>query len=491
MLPYAQLIPISKTADTPVYLQITNAIIQSIQKGILKPGVKLPGSRRLARDLQLHRQTVVRAIEELSAQGWVDIQASRGAFIPKELPKVRLRPLTTAASPHSIEPATTTGFTYNHYPQVKKPVVIKQALAFNDGSPDTRLAPVQELATAYARNLRNNRDKMWLGYGDCRGSEALRQSISANFNQSRGLHTVPDNIMITRGSLMGIYLTAQALLQAGDRIVIGQTNYFTANMQFQQLGAQLERIGVDRQGLCVEEIDALCQQAPIKAVYVTSHHHHPTTVALAPERRLRLLELARHYGFAIIEDDYDYDFHYGNSPLLPLASADYSGQVVYIGSFSKSTAPAFRVGYIVAPTTFIDELICLRRLVDRQGDIVLERTVADLINQGIHRRYLKKAIRHYRERRDCFAELLRKELGDRVQFEVPEGGMAIWVRFDPAIDLHTTSRKAAAAGLYLSDGSSYNPPGQQLNASRLGFASMNLEEIAQAVAILRQSISTY
>src|SRR5690606_35268829 len=106
--------------------------------------------------------------------------------------------------------------------------------------------------------------------------------------------------------------------------------------------------------------------------YVIPHHHHPTTVTLSAERRIRLLSLAQQYNFAIIEDDYDYDFHYTASPIVPVASLDQNGNVIYIGTLSKTLAPAIRVGFMIAPKNFIDEAVAVRRSIDFQGDSILE-----------------------------------------------------------------------------------------------------------------------
>lgn len=221
-------------------------------------------------------------------------------------------------------------------------------------------------------------------------------------------------------------------------------------------------------------------------VFVTSHHYYPTTMALRADRRIELLRLAEQYGFIIFEDDYDYDFHYLSKPLLPLASADKAGMVLYCGSFTKTISPAFRVGYLVASENVIRHLAQLRRIIDRQGDILLENAIAELLQNGIIQRYLRKSLRTYRQRRDVFCDLLKTHLGDYVQFQVPVGGMAVWTHFDPAIDLTTLSQKALQHDLYFSAGFRNDEMTPVLNATRLGFASSTPDELANCVEILRK-----
>lgn len=487
MIPLKSLIQLDKTCHVPIYLQITQSVIQEIQNGILKPGTKLPGSRITAELLKVHRKTIVKAFEELEAQGWIEIIPYKGTFIAQHLPQVKARPLVFNSK--SNKTSSTHHLNIPDHPALKMPSTDRYKLGFDDGCPDVRLAPINELAKSYASILRKATSKELLGYQNTFGLEQLREVLAVELNKTRGLNITAKNILISRGSQMGIYLVAATLLQKGDCVIVGETNYNTSNITFDYLGTRLLRVPVDACGIVVEAVEQLCQQKKIKAIYITSHHHHPTTVTLSPERRIRLLALAERYRFAIIEDDYDYEFHYSNSPILPLASGDQHGLVSYIGSFSKSTAPTFRIGYIVASEFLILEFAKLRRILDRQGDMVLEAAFAELLATGVIRRYLKKALKQYRERRDLCVQLLNEKLSDHLTFKIPDGGMAIWAEFDKKINLPTLSQLALQNGFHLSDGLSYDPPGKKLNACRMGFASRNPAEIRKTVDLLHTTIS--
>ncbi|MFK7904770.1 MAG: PLP-dependent aminotransferase family protein [Chitinophagales bacterium] len=486
MLPYRLLIDIDKTCSHPIYLQIVNGFIRQIQNGIVKPATKLPGSRKLAELLGVHRKTVVTAMEELYAQGWVELIPYKGTYVASSLPEVRSQKWSPKMINLTIPDKA--GFDFEEIAPIKIPSILTQRLSFNDGYPDVRLAPIEEMATAYARNLRRHAGSSVLSYGNLYGQESLRAILSDEFNKTRGFRSRIDNILITRGSQMAIYLTINALIRKGEKVVVGETNYHIANRCFQMVGAEIFRIPVDKDGLVIDELERLCTQHSFKAIYVTSHHHHPTTVTLIPERRIQLLALAEKYRFMIIEDDYDYEYHYGNSPVLPLASADQQGLVVYIGSFSKLTAPVFRLGYVIAPKNVITELVKLRRVVDLQGDAVLELAFAEMMEDGIIRRYLKKALKQYRIRRNLFCELLQGKLADVVHFDVPQGGMAVWASFAEKVDLVELAKVAPKYGIYIGNGLIHNPPNQCLNSTRLGFAAMNEAEIEEAITVLEQVI---
>lgn len=484
MLPLPQLIQIVPQQGQPLYLQIVSQVIQAIQKGNLAPGQGLPGSRQWARLLQVNRNTVVAALEELQAQGWLEIRPNQGTFVAAEIPLAKGHAWKEegSAAPFPDLP-------YAQFSHIElSPAFSGNFLELDDGLPDVRLAPLASLGRAYKRILTQPLGRKLLYYGDPQGNPALRQELIHYLQQSRGMKIELEQLMLTRGCIMSLFLLAQTLLQPGDGVLVGESSYRTANMIFQQANATLYRVPVDKEGLVVEAMETLLQTHRIRAVYVASQHHHPTTVTLSAARRVQLLRLARQYGFRILEDDYDYEFHYPRNPILPMASTTQGDPMVYLGSLSKTLAPAFRIGYLVADAQLVKSLVRLRRITDRQGDQLLEQTVAQLFWEGEIQRHLRKSLGVYRERRDVFCQLLRAELGDAVQFDIPEGGLAVWATFDASIDLTATVSRAREKGLLLHPGTYYQPEQNPSQATRLGFARSNVEELSQAVQLLKQSL---
>jgi GntR family transcriptional regulator / MocR family aminotransferase len=482
MLPFKSIININKKAKLPLFLQIANGLTDAIKSGIIQKDTKLLGTRAMAELLEVHRQTVVAAYDELTAQGWIETKASRGTFVSSKITIIKPISLNNTLINNDLK--IKTGFNFNKKEYLKLPILRgSSALTFDDGFPDIRLAPVDELARAYRSILQKGYQKNLLFYGDTKGEPSLRQEMTTYLKETRGLNISTENLMISRGSMMAIYLTAQTILSAGDRVVVGELGYGSGNLIFQNAGAELIKIRVDDKGLDVEQLAEICKTTPIRLVYITPHHHYPTTVTMPAERRLRLLELAKIYQFCILEDDYDYDFHYSSSPILPLASVDTEGYVIYVGSLCKTISPALRVGYIVAPSDLIEEMSNVRRIIDRQGDNMLEAALAILFKDGTIKRHLKKAQKAYQKRRDVFCEILENECGNVIDFKKPNGGMAVWAKFDPSVFLPKLSEKAEKMGLKINNGAPYH-----INAARFGFASTDEDEIEKGIEILKKGL---
>jgi GntR family transcriptional regulator / MocR family aminotransferase len=472
-------IVIRRNTKAGVFLQIAHALIDEIKRGRLAPGTALPGSRELAQSLEINRKTVLQAYAELEAQGWVTTQKTRGTFVSAHLPEVSAKESRRGRIPERPDFRMV-----GSAPNIPLILPKKNMLAFDDGAPDTRQIPADALARAYRNALGQRVGRGRLGYGDPRGTRELRAAISGMLNMDRGLTTTPDNICLTRGSQMAIYLAARILAGPGDSVVMEELSYPPAREAFRFAGGEVVAVGLDSQGMRVDELEKICRKKRVRAVYVTPHHQFPTTVLMKPDRRMRLLALAAQFGFAIVEDDYDHEFHFVHQPMLPLASADMYGKVVYIGSLSKILSPSLRLGYLVGPKSFIDRAASEIMMIDRQGDPATEGAVGELIDSGEVHRHTRKVMKIYGERREFFAGLLKSLFGSRIAFTMPDGGLAFWVTFKDT-DLDHLAAAATRHGVTLLPASAFITTPRPIAAARLGFASMDLPELKKATQRLR------
>jgi GntR family transcriptional regulator/MocR family aminotransferase len=360
-------------------------------------------------------------------------------------------------------------------------------LVLGGGSmPDLRLIPIAAIARAYRRALRR---PGVLDYGEPRGEERLRSAIGAMLRSSRGLAPDPDRLIITRGSQHALALLARALLRPGDVVGVEELGYPAAWEAFRAVGARLVPIGLDEGGVRVDALQALVRREKLRALYLTPQHQYPTTVTFPAGRRLALLALAAANRIAVIEDDYDGDFHYDGRQVLPLASNDPAGLVLHVGTLSKILAPALRIGYVHAPREVVSCLAEHRRYVDGQGDRAMELAIAELLEDGEVQQHVWRMRRAYAARRDALVEVLRAELPGALEFTVPAGGMALWCRTAPGIDLDRWAAEARSRGVVFQPGSDFSFDGQPRPALRVGFARLAERELREGVRRLASALS--
>ncbi|SHL13166.1 GntR family transcriptional regulator / MocR family aminotransferase [Chitinophaga jiangningensis] len=485
-VPYESFVQIDRESATAVYIQIANQLVNAIQRGYVVPGTRLPGTRELSELLRLHRNTIVAAYEELDAQGWVESRPNKGTYVIGN-PEAKPRKIRATEEVPLVQYPTSTGFSFKKSSLLDSPFEHAACeYIFNDGTPDIRLTQVAHLSSLYSANMKRKSNHRKLGYYNHDGSEFFKRNLSNYLNVTRGLHISPNNLLITRSTEMSVYITSEILLSKGDIVLVGALSYFSVNMIFQKSGARIMPVPIDEEGIDVDAVRDICTRQTIRMLYITPHHHYPTTVTLSAQRRLALLNLSAEFGFIILEDDYDYDFHYDKSPVLPLASADKKGMVVYIGAFGKSLAPGFRTGFIVAPENLMVEMRKHLGIIDRQGDILMEQVLGEMIEEGEIHRYLKKSLKVYHERRNHFTSLLQQHLGDHLHFQQPSGGLAVWTEWKQPVNLFQLAKECAKNNLFIPKTLLYQH--RQLSGMRLGFGHMTLKEATESIEILRHCL---
>ncbi|WP_424192133.1 PLP-dependent aminotransferase family protein [Ampullimonas aquatilis] len=469
-------VQISRDSAIALHIQIVQAVVEAITRGRLLPTAPMPGSRDLAERVGVNRKTVVLAYDELVAQGWLTTQGKRGTFVAAALPKLDAKISMAKRGAQSPIHSSLSGVKLYgeplHWDEDGRHG--KNLIDFNDGVPDTRLIPYDVLSRAFRHALVTMARTNQLGYGDPRGSLLLRQALTRMLNMERGLDTSPENLCLVRGSQMGIFLAARILVRPGDCVAFEMLSYGPAREAFRVCGASVFGVDQDEHGLVPQSLERLCRKQRIRAVYVTPHHQFPTTVMMPVERRLRLLMLAEQFGFVIVEDDYDHEFHFDHRPMLPLASGDHAGQVIYIGSLSKVLAPGLRVGYLAASPDIVNRCVAEIMLIDRQGNAVTELAVAELMESGELKRHIRRALRIYEQRRNSAAAAIRTELSPWLDFDLPAGGLAFWLRLADGMNPDALAEEALRHRVRILPGTQFSiGKAASVSGVRLGFASLD------------------
>lgn len=466
-------------AGLPLFVRIARSIAHEIHRGRFGPGDRLPGSRDLAEQLGVNRNTVFAAYQELTAEGWIVGIPKRGTFVSADLPR--------QPSPHlrvPVEHRDGPGFATRSAPtRASSDTPLQRGtVIMTSGSPDFDTFPVDQLARAYRRALKLGHRQLLGSYRASEGHPKLREAVAEMVSATRGIPASSENILITGGSQMALALLGHALAGAGDVIGVEELGYVPAWEAFEASGATIEPLPIDAHGVRLDAVMDLVARAKLRAIYLTPQRQYPTTVGLAASRRTELLNMASEHRFAIIEDDYDHEFNYGPRPILPLAAMDTEGVVAYVGTLSKVFAPGIRIGYVAAPAPQIRSLAEWRRCANIQGDHVVEAAVAELLIDGEIQRHVNRSRREYGVRHDALVDLVRTHLSHVATTTPPMGGTSLWLDVDPSVDIDRWVSKGREHGVMFRPGSRYSFKGESLPNVRLSFNHGNVDQLAVGVS---------
>jgi len=452
---------LSFNSREPIYQQIKAYIINEIQRGRLLPGVLLPGTRILAQQLKVNRNTIITVYEQLTAQGWLSSQYKSGTRVSDTIPSGKQ--LEKPALIHIDFPVFDFKITHPHTRG-------NFEITFDDGLPDVKLIPVTDITRECRRLLQQYSTQQLYKFNTERGNEQLLTEVNVILNNERGLAMSTANICVTHGHQDTIYLTARTLLRPGDHVAVEYPGYQPAWNTFTQAGAQLHHIPVDHSGISIEHLEELCRKQALKALYITPHHQYPTTVTLSSERRKQLLALSEIYHFMIIEDDYDHEHHFSKERILPVASMQQAGNVIYIGTLCNE----FPLSFVCGPAAFIHSLAAYYSLTHQQEHNILELAIANLLASGDLRRHQQYSRNIYQQKMELAASI--------IPFTKPSGGLAIWLELPFAATPAGTLQKIQAGGLNIVD------PARYYDASyhgpmgiRVGYASLEEREIVNGL----------
>jgi GntR family transcriptional regulator/MocR family aminotransferase len=451
------------TSEKAVYIQIADTLIEAIKDKRLKANDILPSTRKLAEHIGVNRNTLIKALDILIAEGWLISKDRVGVFVSDI--DVKKSDKQSAKKEAAI-------------------VYKREQIVLDDGTPNTKISPIKELASAYRRVFALKSKHNIMGYTNTTGTPELRDIISQMLNHNFSMQTSSDQVCITRGSQMALYLSAHTLLKSGDTVLVENPGYQPAWRAFESANAKLIPVSVDVDGIIISDVERLLKKhKTVKAIYITPHHQYPTTVTLSLKRRLRLIELANKYKLTIIEDDYDHEFHFDKRPIMPVSSYSNLNNYIYIGTFSKVIAPALRIGYMVSSSDFINRVSSLREIVDVQSDTIMELSLVELIKNGDVKRHIKRATKYYDEKRKYLNELLQIHLKDKVHYNIPVGGLAFWISPVKEFFMPDLMQKLEESDILVKEVSNYSF--EKLNIGfRLGYGSIEKEDIEKIVIAL-------
>ncbi|MGA9091338.1 MAG: PLP-dependent aminotransferase family protein [Bradyrhizobium sp.] len=363
--------------------------------------------------------------------------------------------------------------------------------SFVGGNNDPDQVPVEGLIDAVDAVLRRE-GKTLATYGLASGPQGylpLRQFLTAKLARDAGIACAADDILIVSGSLQALDLVNATLLARGDTVIIERDTYQGALNRLTRLGVNTIGIPLDDQGMRMDALAAALADlkrrgVTPKYIYTIPTVQNPTGTIMPQPRRIELLQLAEQYGVPIFEDDCYADLIWDGHRPLALHAMSETGNVIHIGSFSKSIAPALRVGFIVAPWNVLSRMLALKT---DAGSGALEQMVLAEYCAPHFTSHVPKLTRGLRAKLDTLMEALNEQFGTSAEFEAPKGGIFLWVKLPDNVDTLKLYQAALKAGVAINPGPEWSTDkvyaGSRL---RLCFASPSHQQIREGVALLAE-----
>jgi GntR family transcriptional regulator/MocR family aminotransferase len=480
----AALAPDPRSSE-PLYRQICERLRRHILNGTFPAGQQIQSSRVLAADLGVSRNTIMNAIEQLIAEGYLEGQPATGTFVTGAIPEALKAP---SAEPPAVDPRWSSFGERLDEAIARPPSALTRLAPFRPGVGALDAFPFDVWQRLFASVWRTRSIEL-LDYGHPAGDLTLRRAIAAYMRIARGIQAEAAQILIVSGAQQGIELTARLLVDRGEQVWVEDPGYFGIRSALQLQDAALVPVPVDEAGLVVQRGMAAAPGARLACV--APSHQFPRGVTMTLARRLELLNWAASAGAWILEDDYDGEFTLHGPPLQALQGLDGGRRVIYLGTFSKTLFPSLRLAYLVVPPDLVDRFVACKAAVDRQCPVVEQAVLARFIVDGHFARHIRRMRALYAERAEALVASAQRHLVGALTVEAPTAGMHAIGWLEDGRSDEAVSRAAAEQGVVgwpLSScrfGNAACRPGLVL-----GFAAYTGAEIDDAIVRLARALES-
>ena len=405
------MVRLDRRQKAPLQLQLCRQIRELIISGQLKAGVRLPSTRDLVNHLGVSRNTIVYALDQLVAEGYLRSRTGSGIYI-EDLPGRNER-IAFGKGNHDNRLSMKISARAERFSglSISPPSLSSNARPFRPCQPALDLFPIRLWNRARSYALRAQARQL-LGENDSGGLLRLRSTLAIYLRESRGVRCTADQVLVTAGTQQALSLIADCLVSRDDAVWIEDPGSLGARAAFLRAGAALIPISVDQEGLCISTNTTT--RHPV-LIYTTPSHQFPLGITMSLSRRLALLEFARSASTWVIEDDCDSEFRYVGRPLPALQGLS-DDCVIYTGSFSTVLFPSLRLGYVVAPNQLIEVFRKAKEVHDGPAAALDQATAAMFIEEGFFSTHVRRMRKLYRERRDIFLHEAEKNLSGLISF---------------------------------------------------------------------------
>lgn len=472
-------IQLDRSAKKTVGVQLYMALRGLVLSGHLRPGERLPATRVLANELGVSRTTVIDAMDRLIAEGMLVARVGAGTYVSDTLayPNVQ-NPAAQTAGPR---PRLSHSINHAEKSYARRTWLPHRAGSFVSALPAFDAFPMDLWTRLSSRHQRSARGEV-MGYGQPKGLTSLRNAIATHLNALKGIQCHGEQVFVTSGAQHAFSLIGKLFLSPGDRVWFENPGASGARNAFLSEGAELVPIPVDNQGLVVAE--GLARAPHFRLAFVTPSHQQPLGHVMSLQRRLELLKAADESQALIIEDDYDGEFYYGNTPQPALGGIDANGRVIYVGTFSKTLFPALRLGFILVPERMIDIFDAAFQAWASGPPTVTQAVVADFMDEGHFATHIRLMRRLYKARYTALMEA-SAALPPTLQMQETSSGFHTHALLAAGIDESEVVRQAAERGVTLAPLHRYCLEPLAQSGLVFGFGSATPDDIRDGIERVR------
>ena len=474
--------------EQPIYIQIKQYIYSLINKGLIPNNSKLPSTRELSSFLNVSRNSIIAAYEELKAEGVIYSVSGKGTFVNHK--KI------------SVNKSWNVDFSCLENEQTKianKMDIVKNEIQWRDDlisfksiAPNGELFDIDELKKAFLNRISLEGHKI-LNYGYAKGYKPLIEYL-LSYMRGKGIDTSNKDILITNGFTEGLELILSSFTRKGDYIICENPTHNTAKKIFNFLGLNIVGIDINKEGLNLnmlqDRIESL-KEIGIKPkfAYITPSYHNPTGIVMHPEDRYKFYNLMKKNNIPIIEDGFNEELLYSSSHIFPIASLDNSNNgVIYIGSFSKILFPGLRIGWILCDKTVISRLESVKRCRNIHVSFLDQAILYDYLNSGAFEKYVKKIKKFYGDKFNYAYKCVKENIPN--EYVLGDGGLHIFIKLKN-INSRELLQKCYDRGVIFMPGDIFYVNEKGEDTLRLGFSRLSFEEIEKGIKIISESINLF
>ncbi|WP_160675793.1 PLP-dependent aminotransferase family protein [Clostridium sp. C8-1-8] len=466
--------------EEPIYIQIEKHIKESITRGLLQKGSKLPSTREVSEILKISRSTVVTAYENLESEGVIESIKGKGTFV-NTITKVKEEDFDIKWDSR-----------INNYADTCESLdIIKTELPWERGmisfksiAPDETLFDIEEFKRAFLNTWSFQGEKL-LNYGYAQGYKPLIEYL-LEYMANKGVDIKGKDILITNGFTEAFDILINSLTVPGDTIICENPTHNTALKIMRAHGLKIVGVDMTEEGMDLVKLEKLLKSSKPKLGFIIPSYHNPTGIVMKGEHRRKVLEIFKRHSVPLIEDGFNEELLYSSSHVPPLASLCGKGNgVIYVGSLSKILFPGLRIGWILADKKLLGTLESVKRARNIHSSFLDQALLYNYMKSGAFNKYLKKVRKHYREKYSFTSSAVMKNVPN--EFIMGEGGLHIFAKLK-GIDSRKVLEGCYKRGVVFTPGDIFYTDGGGRDTLRIGFSKVSIEDIETGIRIIGEEV---